>query len=371
MGPYASTWVAGHGFHPKKQVDSLHKLIIISPGFPENERDTTCLPTQQLLVRAINEVLPDCKITIAALQYPPAETEYKWHGNTVISFNGKKYGKILRPLLWKRVIRAVNSIENIGEASVLSFWYAETAMIGKRIATMNRVPHYCWILGQDARKTNPFPRLLRLRPGSLIALSEFLASAFKRNHGILPAQIIPNAVDPGMFSNRGREPGRPVHILGVGSLTVLKQYHLFIEVVAQIKKWHPEIKAVLCGDGPERQKLEKMVSRLDLGSHVSFAGELPHEEVLSLMLKSRVLIHPSSYEGYSTACLEALYAGCHVISFTWAEKKRIDHWHVVSTLQEMHSACRNVLSDADASPVCVHTMDNSAARIIELLFDRK
>ena len=39
-------------------------LVIITPGFPANEEDTTCLPSQQLLVRALNRIDPALDIVI-------------------------------------------------------------------------------------------------------------------------------------------------------------------------------------------------------------------------------------------------------------------------------------------------------------------
>ena len=39
-------------------------LVILTPGFPENEADTTCLPMQQSLVRSIKENYRHINITI-------------------------------------------------------------------------------------------------------------------------------------------------------------------------------------------------------------------------------------------------------------------------------------------------------------------
>ena len=45
-------------------------LIILSPGFPESEADSTCLPMQQQFVRALKEMHPELDIVVLTFQYP-------------------------------------------------------------------------------------------------------------------------------------------------------------------------------------------------------------------------------------------------------------------------------------------------------------
>jgi glycosyltransferase involved in cell wall biosynthesis len=158
---------------------------------------------------------------------------------------------------------------------------------------------------------------------------------------------------------------RPIDLLGVGSLIPLKRYDIFVDVVAALRKNRPAIKAVLCGRGSEEQKMREKIRSLSLEENISLAGEIPHKDVLSMMQKSRILLHPSEYEGYSSACLEALYAGCHVISFARAEERDIDHWHIVATIDEMYTTALALFNEKDFSPVLVHTMENSAREIMK------
>lgn len=340
-------------------------LIIISPGFPKDVDDTTCLPAQQLFVKTLNRIWPELKVIVVALQYPRHAKQYIWHGNEIIPFNGLSYGKILRPVLWWRVSRRLEKVHNKKDTGVLSFWYTDTALVGKRFARKHGLRHYCWILGQDARKQNPYARWLNVDGMEIIALSDFLANEFLRNHGERPSFIIPNGIDPAAFEPYGATE-RSIDLLGVGSLIPLKQYEVFIDVVADLKQNQPHIRAVLCGAGPEEGRLREKIRTLDLEQNILLAGEVPHKEALSMMQKSRILLHPSSYEGYSSACVEALYAGCHVISFTRPEERDIDHWHVVVTQEEMTTKAAEILDGSDFSSVLVHSMEESARKIIEL-----
>src|SRR5690606_614928 len=204
----------------------LSTLIIVSPGFPRDENDTTCLPAQQAFVKALNRVSPDMRIVIFALQYPPHEREYHWLGHLVIPFNSNKYGRLLRPALWAKVFGRLDRIDRTDGAGILSFWYSETALIGRWYARRRKLRHLCWILGQDARRNNHYARWFRPAQHELVAMSDFLADEFYRNHGVQPSNIVPNAVDPLEFGNNSTTERR-IDVLGVGSLIPLKQYNQF------------------------------------------------------------------------------------------------------------------------------------------------
>jgi glycosyltransferase involved in cell wall biosynthesis len=342
----------------------IENLIIISPGFPKDEQDTHCLPAQQLFVKMLNRIYPEIQVIILALQYPPHRNEYTWHGNTVIPFEGLSYWKVFRPLLWRRVGRRLDQLFHTKNTAVLSFWLTDTALIGNRFARKYNLPHKCWVMGQDARRKNPYVLWVNLSKRELIVLSDFMADEFFRNHGKRPGRIIPLGIDTAAFPPDTVQE-RTVDVLGVGSLIPLKRYDIFITVVAALKPSHPNIRAVLCGHGPEETKIRKMIRALDLEENVVLTGEVPHSRVLSMMQKSKLFLHPSEYEGYSSACLEALYAGCHVISFARAEKRDIDHWHIVASEYEMIATASALFDEEDFSSVLVHRMENSVRDIMK------
>src|SRR5690606_19017122 len=275
------------------------------------------------------------------------------------------YGRLLRSALWEKVFGRLDRIDRTVGAGLLSWRYSETALIERWYARRRKLRHLCWILGQDARRNNHYARWFRPAQHELVAMSDFLADEFYRNHGVQPSNIVPNAVDPLEFGNNSTTERR-IDVLGVGSLIPLKQYNQFIEVVASLKKDNPSIRAVLCGKGPEEGRLRDKIHELCLQENLSLAGEVAHEKTLAMMQQSKILLHPSSYEGYSSACLEALYAGCHVISFTRAENRDIDHWHVVATKDEMIAEATEILNSGDFSSVLVHTMEDSAGRMVGL-----
>jgi glycosyltransferase involved in cell wall biosynthesis len=102
---------------------------------------------------------------------------------------------------------------------------------------------------------------------------------------------------------------------------------------------------MLVGNGPEKEKLRGLINRSGLKETVILTGEISHTDVLKLMQRTKVFLHPSSYEGFSGVCLEALYNGAHVISFCRAMKQDIEQWHIVKSPGEMKQKTLGILQD--------------------------
>src|SRR5688572_3236104 len=137
-------------------------LIVVTPGFPANEKDSTCLPAQQLFVKKFTEQHPSISILVMSLHYPYTTRPYHWTGVQVNPFNGRNKKKADKLLLWRKVwktLRATHKKESI--IGVLSFWCTECALLGHYFSRRNKIRHYCWILGQDAKSDNRFVKFIR------------------------------------------------------------------------------------------------------------------------------------------------------------------------------------------------------------------
>ncbi|MBL7703089.1 MAG: glycosyltransferase family 4 protein [Ferruginibacter sp.] len=345
-------------------------FVILTPGFPASETDSTCLPMQQQFVKALKQQDASLNIIVLSFQYPYAVQTYSWFGVTVMSFNGQNKGGLARLLLRRKINAALQKISHSSNiVGLLSFWYNECAWVGKKFAAKNKLKHFCWILGQDARANNHYPRRLNLPAAETIALSGFLQTEFKNNHGITPAFVIPPGIDTNLFADGIQE--KDIHLMAAGSLIPLKQFEIFIELVAAIKEQVPGIKAVLTGDGPEMERLKKLVAKHDLQSHLLLTGELAYPEVLQWMQRTKTFIHPSSYEGFSGVCLEALAAGAQVVSFCKPMKQDIENWKIVNNKEEMKKQASELLLNADSTVAksIPLTIDDTANKML-MLFER-
>ncbi len=346
-------------------------LIVLSPGFPKDEMDTTCLPSQQLFIKSINQIFPSLHVIILSFQYPFCKSVYQWNNNKVIAFGGKSRGKVHRLLLWFRVWKKLLQLKREHHiVGLFSFWCGECALMGQWFESIYNIKHFIWISGQDAKKENKYVRWIRPAPDRLVAMSDFLADEFLKNHLILPAHVVPIGIDPEMCTVDQKE--RIIEIIGAGSLIPLKQYDIFVEVIRILSVQFPSIKAVICGRGPEEQKVKKLIEKYHLENNISLIGEIPHAEVCRQMQRAKVMLHPSSYEGFGAVCIEALYAGAHVISFCRPMKQPISHWHVVSTEKEMSDKAIDILQNPEIShkPVQTYFMIDSAKKIMALFEDQ-
>lgn len=342
-------------------------LVILSPGFPKNEADTACIPPQQIFARALKKICPGLNIVVISFQYPFVKSVYNWHGIKVYAIGGKEKSGYNRVIVWLKAWRILLRLRKQNKLlGILSFWFGECAFVGSYFAKRYRLTHYAWVLGQDAKRGNKYFSWVKPNGNELIALSDFIAKEIRQNYGLLASQVIPVGIDTSMFGNM--PPKRDIDILGVGSLIPLKQYSIFIEAIAALKAFSPGIKAVICGKGPEMNNLQILAESLNLKNNLLFAGELPQNEVLALMQRSKVLLHPSAYEGFGSVLSEALYAGAHVVSFCKPMNKDYRHHYVVKNQDDLNKALSAVLKNTHRGhdPVLMCPIEQIAKNVISL-----
>jgi glycosyltransferase involved in cell wall biosynthesis len=346
---------------------SKKTLIILTPAFPINESDTSWVPAQQLLVKELIRQFPELNIVVLSFIYPYEEKEYHWYGAKVFAFDGIHKRKLKRISLWYLAWKNLKEIKKTHDVvGILSFWCSECAFVGEWFAYWHKLKHYSWICGQDARKTNKYVKWVRPKAEELIAISDFLVDEFQKNHGVRPAHLIPIAIDTKMFP--GLPQSRDVDIIGAGSFSFQKNYDQFVSIIAELKKKFPSIKAIHCGSGEDKENIIRLVEKFDLSQNLTLLGVIPHQEVLKWMQRSKILLHPSSYEGFGLVYLEALYAGAHAIGFTKAMNHEIKNWHIVKTEQEMVEKCSEILqTDVRPERVLVYSIDETAKAFMKLL----
>lgn len=342
-------------------------LVILTPGFAANEADTTCLPPQQIFVKALKQAYPNVHLIILTFHYPFRKDHYNWFGCEVVSFNGKDWGKGFRLNTWIKVWKKLGILKRqYNLLGILSFWLGECAFVGQRFSKRHGLKHHIWLLGQDAKAGNRFFKRTKPDGGNLIALSDFVADSFAGSYGIRPQHTIPVGIDVGLFDNPPVE--RDIDILGAGSLIPLKQYHLLIETVRLAKLYFPKIRVAICGKGPEEERLKQLIWQYQLENNISMFGEVAHNEVIKLMQRSRIFLHPSSYEGFGAVIAEALYAGAKVVSFCRPMNGEIEHHYVVNNMDELQKRIIELLKRKNIGhqPVLLYSAPQIAQQMMEL-----
>jgi glycosyltransferase involved in cell wall biosynthesis len=97
----------------------------------------------------------------------------------------------------------------------------------------------------------------------------------------------------------------------VGNLHKYKGHEVLLKALAEALKIEPRLRLVCIGEGPQREELENLSVRLGIKDKVLFAGF--HKCVPSLLCRIDLYVHPSLWEAFGMAILEAMAAGKAVI----------------------------------------------------------
>ena len=87
----------------------------------------------------------------------------------------------------------------------------------------------------------------------------------------------------------------------------LHKYKNVDEIVKSLAKIKSPPKLAICGDGPEKEKLMQLASKLKI--NCVFKGQLTDYEKWAEIKKSKFMVFPSSMEGFGMPPMEALYCG--------------------------------------------------------------
>ncbi len=100
-------------------------------------------------------------------------------------------------------------------------------------------------------------------------------------------------------------------ILTVGRLVKVKNIKLQIEAMADVIKIFPDVRLVIVGDGPEKEKLHRLANRLKLKDKVEFKGW--QEKVKPYYENADLFLLTSNSEGWGLVVVEAMKFGLPVI----------------------------------------------------------
>jgi glycosyltransferase involved in cell wall biosynthesis len=100
-------------------------------------------------------------------------------------------------------------------------------------------------------------------------------------------------------------------IISVGRLFRQKRFDLLLEAFALLTPSY-EVELWICGEGPERKSLERLIRRSNLESSAHLLGFCPNP--YALMRQASVFALSSDYEGLPNALIEAQGLGLPAVS---------------------------------------------------------
>jgi len=191
-----------------------------------------------------------------------------------------------------------------------------SGVIAWRLARRYQVPYVITAHGSDIPGYNPdrFERLHRLlkpfwrqivaNASLLISPSDFLAGLIRRQVD-LPIRVIPNGYSPAAALGKTKRN----LVLVVARLFPRKGVQRFIEAIPGMPR---DWEYVIAGDGPHLPKLKELAARLRVP--VRFVGFIDAHTLRGYYEEARILVFPSIRENFPMVLLEAMDAGCAVIT---------------------------------------------------------
>ena len=119
--------------------------------------------------------------------------------------------------------------------------------------------------------------------------------------------VVPPGVDP-RFSPAGKKSPTPL-VVAVGRLVPVKRFGALVDALAAIKGRHPALRAIIIGDGYERDMLEAQIRERGASSWIALPGRVDDATVIDAYRRAWVVASASAHEGWGMTITEAAACG--------------------------------------------------------------
>lgn len=228
------------------------------------------------------------------------------HG-VVPSFPGK--AGILRQIRWIHRYVKEHGIDRIIHVDVGMGFYGILAAKGTKAKTITW-EHGNFFNNWGSRLVPHMRKYAARNSDALVVLTKRDEENYRSHiRRCAPIRVIPNPAQP----KNGVYDAESKLILSVGHLLENKGYHRAIEAAASVLPEHPDWKWVICGEGPERGRLEAMIREKGLQDQVSLPGLI--RDMDAMYQKAAMLILTSEMEGLPMVLLEGKAHRLPLIAF--------------------------------------------------------
>lgn len=186
-------------------------------------------------------------------------------------------------------------------------------------------------------------RIVTLSESSRTEITEMLHLPFDN------VSVVPPGVEARFSPGLERSP-HPL-VVAVGRLVPVKRFDILIDALVRLKQTHPDLEAVIVGEGYERPALEAQLAIAQAGSWLQLPGRLDDNQLVDLYRRAWVLASTSAREGWGMTVTEAAACGTPAVATRIAG--HIDAIQdkitgmLVSDAPEFHEALDLLLSDTE------------------------
>ncbi|HXO60092.1 MAG TPA: glycosyltransferase family 4 protein, partial [Candidatus Acidoferrum sp.] len=136
-------------------------------------------------------------------------------------------------------------------------------------------------------------------------LTEWLGVDPSRILVLSPGVTIPSDVSPSPSGGGQGGGSKNLDCIFIGRLLPHKHVDIMLRALAML----PGVTGLIVGSGPEKARLIALAGELRISDRVSFEAPADHDAVLDRLRGARLLVFPSTREGFGVAVLEANACG--------------------------------------------------------------
>lgn len=125
-------------------------------------------------------------------------------------------------------------------------------------------------------------------------------------------EIIPNAINQEFIQDIPVRSCPRDEIVAVGRFTDQKNFGLLIKSFKAIHQQFPNYKLVIYGDGPKRDELEQLASKLGIGDCIDMPGYVTN--ISEHIVNASIFVLSSDFEGIPNSLMEAMALGLPCIA---------------------------------------------------------
>ncbi len=228
---------------------------------------------------------------------------------------------VSRSILW------MMTKEGIGWKFSIIFFGMPCGVLGPVLRIRGGTPYIISLRGGDVpgfepsldrlhRFLSPLRRYVYRSSVKVVANSQALAKLSIRSDPF-PISIVPNGVEERDFFPIVKPVSScddSLSILIASRFHEQKNIPQTIERLARARQHGLQFKLTLIGDGPERDRIQKVIMANDLVDNVTLVGWLSRSHLAAKLQRADCFVSMSRYEGMPNAILEAMACGVPVIA---------------------------------------------------------
>jgi len=322
------------------------KVLVFTSLYPNNIWPNHGVFIRERMTQVARLDACEVKVVAPVAYFPPINFNWRWRFSQVARREFRDGLEVYHPryflipkvgmtlygwMMFLSVLPAVKKIQETFDFDIIDSHYVyPDGFAAIQLGRFFKKPVVVSARGSDVNLYRTFPLIRKLlqyvlrNADGVITVSQALKQSMIQL-GIPEQKIssIPNGVDTEKFYPMSKEQARRELglqcsrlLLSVGNLTPNKGFDLLIGAFPMVaeKLDEEDVRLAIVGDGPFRNELEAMISRLRLEGRVHLVGAVPHAKLRLWYSAADVFCLASHREGWPNVILESPACGTSVVA---------------------------------------------------------